>query len=48
MPKEELDESTKIIITQMESAMKLKVPIYVDTKTGPNWGELEDIKSKYI
>ena len=48
VPKEELDESTKIIITQMESAMKLKVPIYVDTKTGPNWGELEDIKSKYI
>ena len=48
VPKEDLDQTTKLVITQMESAMKLKVPIYVDTKTGPNWGELEDIKSKYI
>ena len=47
VPKEELDQTTKLVITQMESAMKIKVPIYVDVKTGPNWGELYDLKSKY-
>tara|TARA_A100001037_G_scaffold306871_2_gene358031 strand:- start:77395 stop:80199 length:2805 start_codon:yes stop_codon:yes gene_type:complete len=46
VPKDELNESAKIIIPQMESAMKLKIPISVDTKIGPNWGELKGINFK--
>ena len=47
VPKEELKKSTEIIITHMQSAMKLKVPIFVDAKIGPNWGELEAIETKF-
>lgn len=35
-----LKEVAELIKTEMENAQKLSVPIVVDLKTGPNWGEM--------
>jgi DNA polymerase-1 len=35
------DEAAKLIQTEMESAVKLKVPIVADISIGKNWGECE-------
>ncbi len=34
-------ELGKMIKEKMENALKLSVPVVVDLKTGPNWGEME-------
>lgn len=39
VPKEEVEEVTKIIRNKMEHALKLDVPLKVDIHTGPNWLE---------
>ena len=39
VPKKELEEITPIIINEMENAVKLDVPILVESGTGPNWLE---------
>ena len=38
-PKGEVDEARKIIIDEMENAMKLKVPLKVDVGVGKSWLE---------
>ncbi len=38
-PKEEVEEAKKIIIHEMENAMKLKVPLKVDVGVGKSWLE---------
>lgn len=37
VPKDELDDVTPMIIEQMESALKLDVPVAVESGTGANW-----------
>ena len=38
-PDGEMDQLSKIVVTEMESAMKLSVPLKVDWKIGKNWHE---------
>ena len=33
-------EVAKMVKEKMEQALKLDVPVMVDLKTGPNWGEM--------
>ena len=37
-------ETAKMVKDKMENALKLSVPVVVDLKTGPNWGEMESLK----
>jgi len=37
-------ETAKIVREKMENALKLSVPIIVDLKVGPNWGEMKSLK----
>ena len=39
VPKEEKDVLTKIVKTEMENALELKVPLVVDIGIGKNWLE---------
>ncbi len=41
VPDDELKEMRKLVAEIMESAVKLNVPIKVDTKVGKNWGEMK-------
>jgi DNA polymerase I len=41
VPDEELDLMRKLVSDIMESAVKLNVPVKVDTKVGKNWGEMK-------
>jgi DNA polymerase-1 len=41
VPKDEVDEMRKLAPELMSSAIELSVPLKVDVKTGPNWGEME-------
>ncbi len=37
-------ETAKMVKEKMENALKLSVPVLVDLKTGPNWGEMKLFK----
>ncbi|MDP3973996.1 MAG: DNA polymerase [Candidatus Daviesbacteria bacterium] len=37
-------EIAKMVKDKMENALKLSVPVLVDLKVGPNWGEMEKLK----
>ena len=37
-------EIAKMVKEKMENALKLSVPVVVDLKIGPNWGEMEKLK----
>jgi DNA polymerase I len=41
---EEVDKTAKMVKEKMENAMELDVPIIVDLKTGPNWGEMQPLQ----
>jgi DNA polymerase-1 len=41
--KEILPELAAMVRKEMEGAMKLKVPLTVDVKAGPNWAEMERV-----
>lgn len=36
-------DTAKMVKEKMESALKLSVPVVVDLKTGPNWGEMKQL-----
>lgn len=40
--KDKVDQLRKIVKEEMESAMKLSIPLVVDIKIGKNWGEMGD------
>ncbi len=40
VPQEELDLMKGLVAEIMPNALKLSVPLTVEVKTGPNWGEL--------
>ena len=40
-PMNELDAATDLALEEMSNAMDMSVPLKVDVKTGPNWGDLE-------
>ncbi len=40
----ELDETAKMIKEKMEGSMTLDVPVTVELKSGPNWGEMTKIQ----
>ncbi len=40
----QVEEIAKMVKEKMENALKLSVPVVVDLKTGPNWGEMEKLK----
>ena len=37
-------EVAKIVKDKMENALKLSVPVVVDLKVGPNWGEMKELR----
>ena len=37
-------ETAKMVKEKMENALKLSVPVVVDLKVGPNWGEMKTIR----
>ena len=39
-----MKETAKMVKDKMENALKLSVPVVVDLKIGPNWGEMKPIK----
>src|SRR3989338_8441071 len=41
-------EIAKMVKDKMENALKLSVPVIVDLKVGPNWGEMKPIKVDLI
>jgi DNA polymerase-1 len=41
VPLAEIDQMCRLVPDIMSNAVKLSVPIKVDTKTGANWGEME-------
>ena len=40
VPEEEMNETRRIVKEEMEGAMKLSVPLMVETKVGKNWAEM--------
>jgi len=38
---EELEEMRRLVPEMMSAALKLSIPLKVDIKSGPNWGELK-------
>ncbi len=43
VPDEEMDAMLKLVPEVMDSAVKLDVPLKVDTKVGKNWGEMKSL-----
>ena len=43
-PKGELEKALPLIRAGMEHAFKLRVPLVVDIKKGPNWNDMEKVK----
>ena len=43
VPTKDLSKVGKFVVEQMEHAYELKVPIVVEAKSGPNWGELQPL-----
>lgn len=41
VPEDELDEMRRLVPDMMINAIKLSIPLKVDTKIGRNWGEME-------
>ncbi|MEA3485492.1 MAG: DNA polymerase, partial [Candidatus Aerophobetes bacterium] len=41
VPEREMDKTRKIVKEEMEGAIKLSVPLVVDTKIGKNWAEMK-------
>ncbi|MBN1643970.1 MAG: DNA polymerase I [Dehalococcoidales bacterium] len=41
VPENELDEMRRLVPDMMVNALKLSIPLKVDTKVGRNWGEME-------
>ena len=39
----EVEKIAKLVKDKMENALKLSVPVVVDLKVGPNWGEMQPI-----
>ena len=42
--KEGVEKIAKMVKEKMEKALELSVPVVVDLKTGPNWGEMERLE----
>ncbi|MEA3485494.1 MAG: DNA polymerase [Candidatus Aerophobetes bacterium] len=40
IPEREMDKTRKIVKEEMEGAIKLSVPLVVDTRVGKNWAEM--------
>lgn len=40
VPDEEINETRKIVKEEMEGAMRLSVPLAVETKVGRNWAQM--------
>jgi DNA polymerase-1 len=43
VPEAELDKTVPLVISVMESAMKLDVPLVCDARAGDNWGDLKAV-----
>ena len=39
----DVEKVAKMVKEKMENAMKLSVPLVVDLKVGPNWGEMQPL-----
>ena len=40
----DVEKIAKLVKDKMENALKLSVPVVVDLKSGPNWGEMTSLK----
>ncbi len=40
LPESELSEVAELVLAEMSGAAKLSVPLKVEAKCGPNWGEM--------
>ena len=43
VPTKDVKKAGKFVVEQMEHAHELKVPIVVEAKSGPNWGQLQPL-----
>jgi DNA polymerase-1 len=43
-PEEELEMTAKLVVDEMSSAYKLKVPLQTDVSAGKHWGDMQEIK----
>jgi DNA polymerase I-like protein with 3'-5' exonuclease and polymerase domains len=43
-PKEEIEETAKVVVKTMADAAKLKVPLAAEVSIGDNWEEMTDLK----
>jgi DNA polymerase-1 len=43
-PEEELEKTAKLVVEEMSSAYKLKVPLQTDVSAGKHWGVMEEVK----
>ncbi len=39
----EIESTAKMVKDKMEHALELSVPVIVDIKIGPNWGEMQNL-----
>ena len=44
VPRSELETIAETVTRVMEGAMELVVPLEVEVKAGPNWGDLQPVK----
>jgi len=44
MPKEELQDTARVVRQAMEGVVNLKVPLLVDLRAGFNWGEMYPVE----
>jgi len=44
VPREKLPETAKIVRRVMEGVVSLKIPLVVDLRAGPNWGDLNPLE----
>lgn len=43
-PKDDVEATAQMVKDKMENALKLSIPVIVELKVGPNWGEMTKLK----
>jgi DNA polymerase-1 len=43
-PKEQLEDTARLVMDKMSQAFALKVPLKTDARAGVNWGKMESVK----
>ncbi|KKS77533.1 MAG: polymerase protein, partial [Parcubacteria group bacterium GW2011_GWD1_42_9] len=43
VPRADVTKVASVVKQEMENAIKLKVPVVVEVKAGPNWAQMEKV-----